>query len=662
MSQRMLIAACAVFVLASSAAAQPSLDAEASGPCLWRVVVKAEPHPLLTNAFREQLRRDLIAALQPAIGPLGTVDVIDLEDALTGKTDSLVQDFAAKGFAALEGARDLTGVKTHFLRIEFRDGQYHLESRQHDGFVGLASPVIRKQSTRSPEVVGRTAGLMIDRDFGLAGTLDPVVANATEVTVRFRGEKLGPVDRLVKEGDIFALSRIKKAANRAAPPPARTATGKIIAPPAGTAQPSALTPEIHSYTYLRVAGLQPADGSARCTVIRSPSFQSTLPGGPAVMGYRCLKLNTVQSAVAVRLSSGEGAVASSSSANVRATDSSFAAKEDVKDYFDFRDGLYRSPRPLTNLACVTITLGKSKAEHFPVPVFGPEPITLRFELSPEAEARAVFERSAIAVSTRTADARIAQKGANDDIGKLIVARKNAEALARARAAFEGADAADKVLTEELLQLKPQSATVPGAVQLFANVEQQLSVLRTSSSQLAATIKLLEAVVEKEKDPAVLGAEVQAQSLNARINLLLAGGEVEEALAAYDQLATLQPNDPAIKARKEKLAAEWKPKDTEHAKHREYLIKTWPAVATIGDLKESLPQLRAALDACKKAGDRHAFRRLLGILGAFPAKLTDLIKDLDPNADADRKTLGDAKVVRDVVAKLEQEVVEFLKKE
>src|SRR5438552_2069921 len=97
MPLRLLLAASIVLVLGSPAFAQPSLDPEASGPCLWRIVVKTEPHPLLTGAFRDQLRRDLIAALQPAIGPLGTVDVIDLDDALAGKTDSLVQDFAAKG-------------------------------------------------------------------------------------------------------------------------------------------------------------------------------------------------------------------------------------------------------------------------------------------------------------------------------------------------------------------------------------------------------------------------------------------------------------------------------------------------------------------------------------------------------------------------------------
>lgn len=661
---RILVSAAFVFLFTSPVVAQPSLDPEPAGPCLWRIVVKTEPHPLLTASFRDQLKRDLVAALQPAIGLLGTVDVIDLDEALAGKADSLVQDFAAKGFTALDGTRDLTGVKTHFLRVEVRDGQYHLESRQHDGFVGLASPVVRKQSTRSPELVGRAAGLMIDRDFGLAGTLEqPYAANATEVTVRFRGGKLGSVDRFVKEGDVFALAKITKVANRVAPPPARTATGKIIAPPAGSAPPAALKPEVHSFTLLKVVSVQLADGTARCTVIRSPNFRDTLPGVPVVLGYRCLKLSTVQAPIAVRLVSGtDGAAATTPIANVRATEAGFAAKEDAKDFLDFRDGLYRSPRPLSNIACITITLGKTKAEHFPVPVLGPEPITLRFELSPEAETRAVFERSAIAVSTRAADARIAQKAAFDDIGKLIVAKKNSEALARARAAFDAADASDKVLSEELQQLKSQDIKVPGAANLFNNVEQQLSALRTSNSQLARTIGELDKVVEKEKDPRVLGAEIQAQSLNTRINLLLAGGEVEEALTAYDQLATLQPNDPNIKARKDKLAAEWKPKDADHAKAREYLLKTWPAVATIGDLKESLPQLRTAIDACKKAGDRHAFRRVLGILGGFPTKLTDLIKDLDPNADADRKALTDAKGVRDVVAKIEQEVVEFLKKE
>lgn len=665
MSVRAAFAVLALAVLTSPASAQPGLDPETSGPTLWRIVLHTEKHPLLTEAFRDQIRRDLIAALQPALGTLGTVDVIELADALQGKADTLVQDYSTKGFSALDGARDLSGVKTHFLHVEVKDGQYHLQTRQHDGFTGLSSPVVRSQSTRAPELVGRTAGLMIERDFGLSGTLDAAAADATEVTVQFRGAKLvdaklGDVKRFVKEGDVFAVSRIKKAANRPAPPPARTATGKIIAPPPGSEPPAALTPEALAFTYLRVLSVEPG-GSARCAVVKSPAYKFTLQRVPALAGFRCMKLNTIQSPIAIRIVSGsDGSAATTPVANVRATESSFNPKEDPKDFLDFRDGLYRSSRSFSNLACVTIALGKSNAKHFPVPVLGSEPITLAFELSPEAEARAVFERSAIALSTRAADSRIAQVAAFDGIGKLIAAQKNSDALARAHAAFQAADASDKLLTEELEQLKPQGEKVPGAAALFANVEQQLKALRDSNTELASTIKSLDAVVEKEKDPTKLAGEVRAESLNARVNLLLAGGEVEEALAALDQLATLLPNDAGIKARREKLAAEWKPKDEQHAKEREYMLKTWPAVATISDIKDSLPRLRAAIDACKKAGDKLAFRRFLGILGGFPTKLNDLVKDLDPNADSVRKTLEDAKIVRDLVAKTETEVIAFLK--
>jgi len=643
---------------AAPASAQP-LDAETSGPTLWRIVLHTERHPLLTPAFRDQIRRDLIAALQPALGGLGTVDVVELTDALAGKGDALVQDYASKGFTALDGARDLTGVKTHFLRVEVRDGQYHLESRQHDGFTGLASPLVRKQSTRSPELVGRTAGLMIGRDFGLAGTIDAAAApDATEALVNIRGAKIGDVKRFVKEGDVFAISRIKKAANRPAPPPARTATGKIIAPPPGSEPPTALTPEAIPYTWLRVVAVE-ANG-VRCAVVRSPAFKLTLTRGAAFAGFRCMKLDTIQAPLAVRIVSGDGSAATTPVANVRATEGSFNPKEDPKDFLDFRDGLYRSSRSFSNLACVTIALGKSNAKHFAVPVMDTDPVTLRFELSPEAEARAAFERSAIAVSTRAADARIAQVAAFAGIGKLIVEQKNADALARAHAAFQAADASDKLLAEELDTIRPQGEKVPGAAALFANVEQQLKALRDSNVELAARIKELDRVVDKERDPTKLPGEVRAESLNARVNLLLASGAVEEALAALLELSTLLPNDASIKTRREKLAAEWKPKDEQHGKEREYMLKTWPALAAISDIKDSLPRLRTAIDACKKAGDKHGFRSFRSILAGFPTKLNEMVKDLDPNADSVRKTIEDAKIVRDLVAKTETEVIEFLK--
>src|SRR5262245_36845772 len=203
MPLRVLAAFVVLFVAAGPAAAQ--IDPEPKTPYLWRVVVKVEQHPLLSASFREQLKRDLAAALQPALGTtLGTVDVVELADLLRGEApDPLWQQFDDKGFAALDAPRDLTGAKTHFLKIEYADGQYHLESRQHDGFVGLASPVVRKQSVRAPELVGRTAGIMLDRDFGLSASLNPVTladpkGEGKGVPVTVRGGEVGPMRRVVE--------------------------------------------------------------------------------------------------------------------------------------------------------------------------------------------------------------------------------------------------------------------------------------------------------------------------------------------------------------------------------------------------------------------------------------------------------------------------------
>lgn len=653
------LSAALLLALPRVAPAQP-LDAEATTPVVWRVVIQTKPHPLLTAAFRDGLRRDLLAALPPALGPLGTVEVVDLAGLPRDRWEPLWQQFDEKGFAALDAPRDLTGAKTHVLRVEVRDGVYHLESRQLDGFAGLPSPGVRRQATRAPELVGRTAGLMLDRDFGAAGTVEVIDGKPGEVRVRVRGGKLGPLDRVVAEGDVFAVARINRAANRPAPPPARTATGKLVVPPPGTVAPPALVPEVVAlrYTLLRVAE-PPQDGVARCVVLTN--LQNPFPAGGAVVGYRCLKLATVAAPVAVRLINDEGKATTTEAATVRATTAGFGTPPDPREFLDFRDGLYRTRGSLTGVACVTVALGATKEARFPVPVLGDAPVTLHFAVDARAEEKAAFERAVLAVSTRAADARVAQKACFDAVARLIQERKNAEARDRAKAGADAAATADVVLSEDVRLLKEKASQEPGALNLLNAVEQQLAALRAANAQLAARLRELDAVVAKENDPAAVAREVQAQSVNTRISLLLANGEIEEALQAYDQLATLLPEQPDIKARRDRLAAEWKAKTPAHETARDYLLKTWPAVATLADLKDSLPQLRGAVEACKAAGDKYAFRRLLGVLGGLPVKVSDLSKDLDPTASAaDKQAVQDAMAALEVARKLEVEVAEFLK--
>jgi hypothetical protein len=648
---------------AQPGAAPGPLDPEPKQPYLWRVVLKTKPHPLITPEFRERVKRDVLAALQTGLGNFGAVEVIDLVDLARDRWEPLWQQFDDKGFAALDAPRDLTGAKTHFLRIEYRDGKFVLETRQYDGFTGLSSPLVRTQSVRAPEQVGRTAGLMIDRDFGVVGTVDPIAGRADEVKVQFRASALAPVTNFVQVGDVFAVAAVRKT-NRPAPPPVRTATGKIIAPPPGSVPPPGLTSTPRDFTLLKVTDLAP-DGACRCTVLTR--YQTALPATGGVVGYRCMKLGTVKAPVAVRLVSTEGIVyKSAATVTVRASDVGFPnpAAPDPKDVcnYDANTAQFRTQRALAHVACVTIGLGPTQAKQFPVPILGAGPITVPFDIDPAKEERAAFERAVLAAASSAADARLAQTVCFETVAKLIDKQKNKEALERAKGGAEAAENADTGLTDELARLKEQATHVESAERMAAlltKIEQNLAAVRAHNAKLRAHIKTIEAVVRRENDPAVAAKDVQAQALNARITVLLTGGDVEQALAAYDQLIALVPDDADVKARRDKLAAEWAVKDAAHQRARDYLLKTWPAVATIPDFKESLPQIRTAVEVCKKNGDRWTARRLLTIFGAAAPKLIELTQALDPASEADRKLIADATAVGKTLAALEQDVRTFV---
>lgn len=653
------------------AAAQP-LDAESTTPYLWRVVIQTRPHPLLTPAFRDQLHRDLLSALRPGLGPLGRVEIIDLAGPLPPNPDALWQQFADRGFSALDPdpTRELTGVKTHFLRVAYRDGAYSLEARQHDGFTGLASPVVRRYTTRAPEMLGRAAGLLLDRDFGLTGTVDPPAPgelSAEHVRVRFKAGQLGPLDRFVQPGDVLAVAAIRRA-DRASTAPARTATGKVITPKPG-AVPSALHPLPRDFTLLRVINA-PQDGACTCAVLTR--YKTAMPASPEILGYRCVRLATAISPITVRLVNSDGQPhRTASQFLVRATASGFTAQPEDRDNLPYDNGLhlFRSDpnRPLAHVACITVEVG-ARAERFPVPVLGPEPITLRFELDEADEERAVFERACLAVASRAADARTAQAATFDVVAKLIEARKNADALARARAGFEAAEAADKGLGDEVRRLREQVAKSPRAAGLLDAVDRQLASLRQANTQLAERVKDLDGVVKRAADPTGDAVITQAEEVNVRIRLLLARGDVDEALNAYDLLVTLLPDNAEVKERRDRLRQEWKPRSEAHTKARDFLLRNWPLQLTIPDMRDNLPALRAAVQTCKAAGDRYTFRKLLSIFAGTAAKLndlvrpTDMLRALDPAVEADRKLLADAKSVREALAEIEQDVQKYLQEQ
>jgi tetratricopeptide (TPR) repeat protein len=372
-----------------------------------------------------------------------------------------------------------------------------------------------------------------------------------------------------------------------------------------------------------------------------------------------MKLGTVEGPLTVRLvTSRPEDQKSVGLATVRATEKGFKAS-DPAELLIPKDGLFRSARPLAHVACVTVSLGQTRAVQFPVPVLGPDPVSLPFEINPRLEEEAALTRLVLAAAARVTDARNAQTICFDATAKLIEKQKNADALARARGGFQAADAADKSITDDLARIKESSATTAEAQRLIASIENQLISLRAFNAKLDSTIKTLDAVVKRENDPTIAAKEVQAEALNARLAVLLGQGELDQAIATYNQLLALYPDNADLKARRDQLLAEKQPKSDAHGKARKYLLETWAALAAIPDFKDSLPQLTSAIDECVKVGDKFTLRKLLTVFTATGAKLNELTSSLDPNTEADRKLAADSRAVVEKLAEQEGKITRFV---
>ena len=451
-----------------------------------------------------------------------------------------------------------------------------------------------------------------------------------------RGGQLGSVDRLVKVGDVFATSDVFETERKEKEK--RNAAGKIITPPPGSVLPPVLSSRLRTYSLLKVTEINP-DGTLKC----EPLGRGFQKGPRNHIGFRCMKLGTVEGPLVIKLV-GANNPAMLGSVRVVATEKGFNATEDNGNRLDFKDGLFWLARPLSNVACVTAFVGTSaNIKRFPVPILSSDVVTLPFEIQEGAEELAEFSLLARAVINRLADARQAQAICFEATARLIKIQRNTEALARAKGGRQAAESARISIKEDLEILQKKAETMANAAsvaEFITTITRNLSALEKFNEQLSEHIKTLELVVKRENDPASVAKENEVRTKEALIQLLLSRGEIDEALNVYDQLLTILPMDAGVKAAKEKLQAEWKPKNDEHAKARAYLLKNWPAVSTIPEYRDSLPELTRSIDVCKKNGDKFTLRKLLMIFSSAAVKLNELNAALDPNSEADRKLAGD----------------------
>jgi hypothetical protein len=599
--------------------------------------------------------KDIKSALETQVKELARVDVLLWNEVPPESRPALWKLFDSESWTGLqtEAARTITGIKTHFVTLEVKNGAIHLETRQLDGSTGLTSPVLRTRTERNPDQLGRAISLMVAPDLCPVATVVGGDENDTNgVVVRFRGSALVPVSSFVKVGDVLAVSGIRKVEP---PMPVRDRTkGKPAAPP----PPPRIVGAPREYTLLKVRVIS-ANGDCRCDVFTR--FDKGLPTHfPGVVGVRVMKLPAVEGPVRVRLVDKDGKPHPRANVvSIAGTDFGYAREPGAADGFTvLRDGTFKSTKTLTQVACLSVSFSPTWVERFPVAIYGDEPIRLAIEVDEQKAKQAELDRTCWALRSRVADAHASLVTLYAALGKMVKEGKHKDAVVRVKEGMATAAITDKALTAELERIRK----LPGANQgypatLLKDCEVQINAFRDWQKTLSGyTAKLEEAA---KLDPVKLEKEFKAQDLRDQITRAVSMGEVPEALEIFDELIKLT-NDENQKIAKENLVRRWAPKSDDHRLAREVILKTWPEAQTLEEMETAVKKLAAAVKECKKHKDDLGLRKLLNTFNPMYARLEGLSQGLDSSIKSDEEQL---KTIRDVskqAREVEDDVSQWLK--
>jgi tetratricopeptide (TPR) repeat protein len=585
---RPLLSAALAAVLAAPLPAQ-SIDAQTNTPYDLTVVLRVRPHRLLTDAFRDQLYRELTHDLRAALGPLASVKVQDPDHpdlrgqwpplwklALDGGLDAL--GTPRRGPAALAAC---TGVKTHFVVLEYADGRYELSARQHDGSTGLVSPLVRRAATTDRPFVARLAGLLIGQDFGAVGTLEAPQPGDVQ-KLRLRASGLGPLGEWVQKGDVFALARLTP--------------GGPGQPPRGTRVDDAI---------LQVTDGPAADGTYPARLISRRL--NPLAGGA---GVRAVRLGTTPGPLHLRLVDERGLPLKN--LQVRANASGFQEGGPVpaEQVTVGPDGVLRSePRGFPAVAFVHVYAGGQQVARVPVPILAGATATVELDA-----ARATGRPAALADERRQLVAALDESllvlaDRQKQLSEVIKKSGNVEGRKHAAQTRALLDAEIEAHRAAIARLAASAADAPGGPQEFVKpCRDRLDALADARQRVEETIKKFDEVVRQENDPV---RKAKREALARKLAEAAAAeqeDDLDRAITLYEEALKDTPDD-ALKAKVARLRAGWAVKDEAHRKARAFVTETWPKVATVEDLRAQLPEARKALETFARVNDPYSPRKL-----------------------------------------------------
>jgi hypothetical protein len=556
--------------LCGSSPARAELDPGLQKPYELHVVLHVAEHRALTPTFQEQVQRQLRDHLRLALGKLANVTIL--------RTHPRLAEVRSRGLQqALDGWTDLSGVKTHFVLIDYRDGRYELQARQHDGISGLASPVVRRDATSDRRLVARKAALLVDYDFGLVGTVARGADGKAQLAI-WGGDLGVPLGRWLRDGDVFTVARITREGDR------QRATRL-------------------DWALLQVRG-EPSHGICRCRFVTR--FQENqLTEGGSVLGYRCLKLTTTTAPLRLRLleDGAQGAVPLSGM-QVRVGSSDFDAPDALK-LASGPEGLAVTPEPVAQVAFVQVFSGPKERARFPVAIVDDRTLVCRLRANPEADAQGQLELRRDRWVRRIYDLLLADANRVQYLNDRLKAARE-EALTVAQAGVKG-------LGEEITSLKEEGAQLREAADKLGKGPLDLTEGEQRLAELDKRRKTLEHFQASLENALKQETSEQAKTLRTLLEqarLLESQAEFEQALALYRKVLRESPDQPKVKAYLDKLEQAWKVTSREHQQARDFIYHEWSNKLDTAGLKAALPKAREALAVCLKAGDRLTPQKLL----------------------------------------------------
>jgi hypothetical protein len=610
----------AALALPATAQAQNELNT----PYDLHIVVHVAENRLLTDVFRKNIERELRDGFQSAFGAMGRVTVSDKHERLA--------DVLARGLrSSLDEWKDRSDRKTHFVLIDYTGAQYEIQARQYDGWIGRASPVVRFDRTRDRAFVAKAAALLIKQDFGVLGTVQSGPEGAkNEVKIVLRGGGLGDMTRWVKKDDVFAL-----------------------APPDGGTQ-AALK---WSLLQVEQAPAEDAhDGVCVCRFFHRYEIRSS------IVGYRCIKLGTVQTPLRIRWTQ------RMPKGRVKPLDQrllvdirrfSFEGEETTKlQRSNDRNGVLETAADkngvFNHVAFVRVVDGLGK-DHPQVPIALVDEQPVIIEVNASTSTDTLFTIRESEWKSRVADSLQMQADLFKRLEKLGGKAENRAEIIDAATSGMNRARTDRQGLLKLREELEKDAKSNGKALKTSVEDRRLQQLKDYEDALAKFIDEEKKIEATENDPQRKKwlSEIESAKLSEK--------ELEygKAIKVYERIRQEGFQDPKLDARVEELHKKWD-RGPEHEETRGFIYGVWPTL-DLTRLEESIPKAREAFKACKDVRDSIGIQKLLrGTLG-HADRLEKRLAELNPDLVLpDEKEALQLKKVSEQIVKLGLELQDYVK--